>query len=90
MIKLPTSALKQDAPGSAVWVFDPAAGTLRSQPVVVLAADGNEAVVSQGLEPGMQVVSAGIHVLSPGQKVVAYQPPAAAPAGGPAIAVSAR
>ena len=72
-LKLPTSALKQDGKGSAVWVFDPATMTVRSQPVQVAAADGNEVVVSGGLAPGMQVVVAGVHVLSPGQKVTVYK-----------------
>lgn len=71
-IKLPTSALKQDGKGSAVWVFDPGTMTVRSQPVDVVAADGNELVVASGLTPGMQVVVAGVHVLSPGQKVSVY------------------
>ena len=37
------------------------------------ATTENEAVVSAGLQPGMVVVSAGVHVLSPGQKVTIYQ-----------------
>lgn len=73
VIKLPTSALKQDSSGSAVWVLDPATMTVRSQPVQIVAADGNAVVVASGLEPGMQVVTAGVHVLSPGQKVTAYR-----------------
>ena len=88
VIKLPTSALKQDGAGSAVWVFDPASKTLRSQAVLVLAADGNEAVIGKGLEPGMQVVSAGVHVLQAGQKVSVFRT-AAAPAAGNAKAASA-
>ncbi len=72
-IKLPTSALKQDKSGSAVWVLDSDSMTLRSQPVTIVAADGNEVVVSSGLEPGMLVVTAGVHVLSPGQKVTVYR-----------------
>jgi multidrug efflux system membrane fusion protein len=72
-IKLPTSALKQDAKGSAVWVFDPATSSVRTQLVQVLAADGNEVVVAAGLTPGMQVVVAGVHVLSEGQKVTVYK-----------------
>ena len=48
--------------------------TVKSQPVVVATADGNDAVITQGLTPGMQVVVAGVHVLSPGQKVTVYQP----------------
>jgi hypothetical protein len=30
-------------------------------------------VIAAGLQPGMLVVSAGVHVLSPGQKVTIYQ-----------------
>ncbi len=73
VIKVPTSALKQDGQGSAVWVFEPASGTVRSQQVHVVAADGNAAVVASGLQPGMQVVSAGVHVLTAGQKVTVYK-----------------
>lgn len=73
-LKLPTSALWQDGQQTAVWVYDAASGTVRSQPVQVATADGNEAVIASGLQPGMQVVAAGVHVLSPGQKVLVYQP----------------
>ncbi|MES2977072.1 MAG: efflux RND transporter periplasmic adaptor subunit [Pseudomonadota bacterium] len=73
-IKLPSSALRQEGKGSAVWVLDQASMTVRSQPVVVATADGNEAVIASGLQPGMLVVSAGVHVLSPGQKVTIYRP----------------
>ncbi len=73
VIKLPTSALKQDGKSTAVWVLDTASMTLKSQPVVVATADGNDAVVSSGLKPGMVVVSAGVHVLQAGQKVTIYK-----------------
>ena len=81
VIKLPTSALRQEGQGSAVWVLDTATMSVRLQPVQVATADGNEAVISAGLAPGMQVVSAGVHVLSPGQKVTLYEAPATAQAG---------
>ena len=73
VIKLPTSALRQEGGASAVWVLDPASMTVRSQPVQIATADGNEAVIAAGLQPGMLVVSAGVHVLSPGQKVSIYK-----------------
>ena len=73
VIKLPTSALRQDGKASAVWVLDKASMTVRSQPVEIATADGNEAVIAGGLQPGMIVVAAGVHVLSPGQKVSIYQ-----------------
>ena len=79
VLKLPTSALRQEGGGSAVWVLDKASMTVRSQPVQVATADGNEAVIAQGLEPGMQVVVAGVHVLAPGQKVSIYQGKSTAP-----------
>jgi membrane fusion protein, multidrug efflux system len=72
IIKIPTSALKQDGKSSAVWVLDVPTMTVKSQPITVATADGNDAVISAGLEPGMQVVAAGVHVLSPGQKVTLY------------------
>jgi len=73
VIKLPTSALRKEGAGTAVWVLDKATMTLKSQPVQIATADGNEAVIAAGLQPGMLVVSAGVHVLSPGQKVTIYQ-----------------
>jgi RND family efflux transporter MFP subunit len=73
VIKLPTSAFLRDGNASAVWVLDPAKMVVQLTPVVIATADGNDVVVSSGLKPGMQVVVAGVHVLSPGQKVSLYQ-----------------
>ncbi len=89
VLKLPTSALRQEGQGSAVWVLDPASMTVRSQPVQVATADGNEAVIGGGLAPGMQVVVAGVHVLSPGQKVSIYRDRAHAAASQEAVKVQA-
>ena len=74
VIKLPTSALWQQGQGSAVWVFDEASGTVRAQAVQVAGVDGNEAVISAGVAPGMRVVASGVHVLAPGQQVTVYRP----------------
>jgi multidrug efflux system membrane fusion protein len=93
VIKLPTSALKQDGRATAVWVLDQATMRVKSQPVQIATADGNEAVIAGGLTPGMLVVSAGVHVLSPNQKVTIYQGPtetsAAAAAAGTAATAAA-
>ncbi|MEP6823964.1 MAG: efflux RND transporter periplasmic adaptor subunit [Ramlibacter sp.] len=78
VIKLPTTALRQEGKGTSVWVLDKTTMTLKSQPVQIATADGNEAVVASGLQPGVLVVSAGVHVLSPGQKVTIYQEKVAA------------
>jgi RND family efflux transporter MFP subunit len=88
VIKLPTTALRQDGgggQGTAVWVYDPATSTVRLQPVQIATADGNEAVIASGLKPGMQVVATGVHVLNPGQKVTIYRDKYAkpVPAGAP-------
>jgi multidrug efflux system membrane fusion protein len=74
VIKLPTTALRQEGKSTAVWVVDKATMTVKPQIIQVATADGNEVVVGSGLQPGMLVVSAGVHVLSPGQKVTFYQP----------------
>ncbi len=73
VIKLPTSALRQHGQSSAVWVLDTASMTVKLQPIQIATADGNDVIVVGGLQPGMLVVSAGAHVLSPGQKVTIYK-----------------
>ena len=73
VIKLPTSALWRNGQTSAVWLLEPASMTVKAQTVQIATADGNEAVIAAGLQPGMQVVTAGVHVLSPGQKVMIYK-----------------
>ena len=78
VLKLPTSALRQEGGGTTVWVLDKGSMTVKSQPVQVATADGNEAVIAGGVAPGTLVVTAGVHVLSPGQKVTIYQEKGAA------------
>ena len=73
VIKLPTSALRQEGKASAVWILDQASMTVKTQIVQIATVDGNEAVIAAGLQPGMLVVSAGVHVLSAGQKVSIYK-----------------
>jgi multidrug efflux pump subunit AcrA (membrane-fusion protein) len=65
--------LRQDGKATAVWLLDRTNMTVNLQTVQVATADGNEAVISSGLLPGQQVVTAGVHVLTPGQKVTLYQ-----------------
>jgi RND family efflux transporter MFP subunit len=69
VIKVPTNALRQEGTQTSVWVFDTQTSTVASQIVQVATADGNEVVIASGLKPGQQIVSTGVHVLSPGQKV---------------------
>jgi RND family efflux transporter MFP subunit len=72
VIKVPTSALRQEANQTSVWVYDAQTSTVLSQVVQVATADGNDVVIASGLKAGQQIVSAGVHVLSPGQKVTVY------------------
>lgn len=78
--KLPLSALREDKGRSSVWLLDPQTMTVRSHVVDVAGAEGNEAVVTGGLAPGMVVVTAGVHVLNPGQKVKQFVEPGSSPA----------
>ncbi|MDC8786342.1 efflux RND transporter periplasmic adaptor subunit [Roseateles koreensis] len=78
VIKLPLSAVMQEQGKNAVWVLDPKTMMLQSQAVQIGGADGNDVVISGGLQPGLEVVVAGVHVLKAGQKVRRYVAPDAA------------
>jgi hypothetical protein len=52
-----------------VWVVDPQSETVSLRNVDVLRYDPASVVVSQGLESGELVVTAGVQTLHPGQKV---------------------
>jgi multidrug efflux system membrane fusion protein len=73
--KLPLSALRENQGKSAVWLVEKSNMTVKSQDVQLAGADGNEAVIAGGLAPGQIVVTAGVHVLSQGQKVKFYVDP---------------
>ena len=77
IMKVPLSAVMEAQGATSVWVLDKQAMTVAPKPVKVGGADGNEVIISGGLNPGDEVVIAGVHVLTPGQKVVRYQDPAA-------------
>jgi len=78
--RLPLTAVMQQQGQTAVWLVDKSSMTVKVQPISVLGADGNVVVVGAGLGPGQTVVTAGVHVLTPGQKVKLYEAPAVAPA----------
>lgn len=68
-ISIPAQALVRLEGKPAVWVVDPATGTVSPRPVEVMRFDPAGVVIGQGLEPGDQVVTAGVQALHPGQKV---------------------
>ena len=71
-IRLPLSAVFEQQGKSQVWLLDKASMTVRAQPIQVVGAEGNQILVAGGLAAGQQVVSAGVHVLSPGQRVAIF------------------
>lgn len=88
VVKLPLQAVLQQSGKSSVWVLDGASMTVKPVPVQVGGAEGNEVVIAGGLNPGQEVVVAGVHVLSPGQKVKRYVPPRTTSASPAAVAAS--
>lgn len=68
-IKLPTSALRLENGNTSVWLLDPNTMTIKAQSIEVEAVDGNDVLVTSGLQKGEQVVVSGVHVLTTGQKV---------------------
>ncbi|GAA0789676.1 multidrug efflux RND transporter periplasmic adaptor subunit MexJ [Cupriavidus gilardii] len=97
-VRVPLTALLQQQGSNQVWVYDSAAGTVQPVAVTLGQPIGNEVEVSSGLRPGQTIVTAGVHLLKPGQKVRPLQAvapasapvPAAAPANPPASAPAAR
>ena len=69
VIQLPGAALFEQDGKPAVWVFDTKSGTVTLKPVGVLRYESGEVLISSGLGKGDVVVTAGVHVLRPGEKV---------------------
>ena len=68
-VEVPASALTEANGRPAVWVVDPQSQTVSLRNVDVLRYDPATVVISQGLETGEVVVTAGVQMLRPGQKV---------------------
>jgi membrane fusion protein, multidrug efflux system len=68
-VEVPASALTEADGHPAVWVVDPQSKTVSLREVDVLRHDPATVVISQGLETGDLVVTAGVQTLRPGQKV---------------------
>jgi RND family efflux transporter MFP subunit len=68
-VAVPASALTEGNGGPAVWVVDRHSETVSLRAVDVTRYDPASVVISRGLEKGDLVVTAGVQVLRPGQKV---------------------
>jgi RND family efflux transporter MFP subunit len=66
-IRLPLTALFNDKNTTSVWVVEK--GVVKLVPVVPAGAEGNEILIASGISPGQTVVTAGVNLLRPGQKV---------------------
>ena len=69
VVVLPGSALFDKGGKPAVWVFQPATGSVVLKPVVVARYETDRVVLSEGIEKGEIVVVAGVNRLREGQKV---------------------
>jgi RND family efflux transporter MFP subunit len=68
-LEVPPSALTEADGRPALWVVDPKLQTVSLRNVDVSRYDPADVVVSQGLDAGEIVVTAGVQTLHPGQKV---------------------
>ncbi|WP_294001438.1 efflux RND transporter periplasmic adaptor subunit [Sphaerotilus sp.] len=73
--RLPLAAVTEQGGKSVVWLLDAATMTVKPQPVQIAGADGNLVLVNGGVQPGQEVVTAGVHVLTTGMKVKRYVEP---------------
>lgn len=66
-IKVPLTALFHERNATSVWVVEN--GAVKLVPVTVNGVQGNELVLGSGVKPGQTIVTAGVNLLKPGQKV---------------------
>jgi RND family efflux transporter MFP subunit len=69
VIDIPATALTRMNQQPAVWVVDPSNNVVSARNVDVLRFDQAQAIISQGLDAGEVIVTAGVQALHPGQKV---------------------
>jgi multidrug efflux pump subunit AcrA (membrane-fusion protein) len=69
IIEIPATALTNANSQPAVWIVDPSTRTVSMRNVDVLRFDQASVAISQGLDTGEVIVTAGVQALHPGQKV---------------------
>jgi multidrug efflux pump subunit AcrA (membrane-fusion protein) len=69
MIEIPSSALTEFNSNPAVWTVDPKSSTVEIRNVELARFDPATVTISDGLDIGDVVVTAGVQALRPGQKV---------------------
>ena len=69
-LQVPASAVGADAGQQPfVWVIDPETNAVSKRPITLGPLRGDSAIVTDGLKPGEQIVSAGVSFLQEGQVV---------------------
>ncbi|CAM5455000.1 Multidrug resistance protein MdtE [Mycolicibacterium aubagnense] len=68
-IELPLSALLEKDGRTQVWIVDEKTASVAPQDIQVTARTGGTFTVADGLAAGTRVVTAGVHSLTPGQKI---------------------
>ena len=82
-ILIPQAALSRTPTGQAMVMLVNAKGVVEPRPVTTVGSQGNNWIVTEGLQTGDKVIVEGIAKVKPEQQVVAkpYQPQGAAPQG---------
>lgn len=75
-VKVPLTALYQEKGVTSVWIVEK--DIVKLVPVQVGGVSGNDVLLTSGLTSGQTLVTAGVHVLNPGQRV-SILPPEAQP-----------
>ncbi|HYD79990.1 MAG TPA: efflux RND transporter periplasmic adaptor subunit [Paucimonas sp.] len=84
MLRVPLTALMQDKGATAVWVVE--GGAVKLVPVRLAASAGNDLLVAGGLTAGQTIVTAGVNLLKPGQKVKILDDGVVGPSSGQTMA----
>jgi len=69
VIDIPATALTRMNRQPAVWIVDPSTNMVSVRNVDVMRFDQSQVIISQGLDTGEIIVTAGVQALHPGQKV---------------------
>jgi membrane fusion protein, multidrug efflux system len=69
VMSVPLTAIIESDGKPSVWVVDPANNTVALRAVEIMRYDPSAVIISSGLQDGEVVVTAGVNVLHPGQRV---------------------
>ena len=69
ILAVPLTALLREGDATYVWRLDRQAMTVEKSKVVVAGVSANTVILGGGVQAGDTIVTAGVHLLKPGQKV---------------------